>query len=164
MQPMNSKKRVLASKLFYSTLPLIKKVFMHGSDFRQGELSPFLYPTLLCVYFRGKMKMSGISDVLGQSRPLVTQQVEKLVSAGFIERSGNPDDRRIIEIDLTDQGREFAEELAEYWQKRGENRVAVLSDVEVDSFVESMETLKRLLEKIDAQGKSLPDGNAGETK
>ena len=147
---MNQKKLFNASRLFYESLPLMKKLFMSNPSFSKGEISPYLYTPLLCVHFGGKMKMSGISEATGASRPLVSQQVDKLVASGFIARSSDPEDRRSVEVSLTLKGRRFAQELVAHYLERGRALLAHLSEDDIDRFIGSVTVIREILEKADA--------------
>lgn len=143
------KKYAEAADLFYSTLPLIKKYFMHTSTGIQGDIPHHLYSTLLYVYYCGKRNMSSISDYLGLSKPLVTQQVDKLVETGYLNRKYNSDDRRIIEIDITDKGKKSAKEITSFFREKGALALSKLSESELQKFTESISTIKKVLSGID---------------
>lgn len=53
----------------------------------------------------GPTSMSGIGEWLAISLPSVTGAVERLERHGLVERRHRTDDRRIVEVDLTDPGR-----------------------------------------------------------
>ncbi len=56
---------------------------------------------------QGPTSMSGIGEWLGTSLPSVTGTVERLERHGLVERRHRADDRRIVEVDLTDAGHEL---------------------------------------------------------
>mgnify|MGYP003591068857 CR=1 FL=1 len=161
---MNQKKLLKASTLFYEALPLMKKLFMSSPSFAPGEISPFLYTPLLCVHFGGKMKMSVISEATGSSRPLVSQQVEKLVASGLMERSSDPQDRRSVEVSLTAKGRRFAQEIVTCYLEKGSALLAPLSDEDIDRFMESVTVLASILKKADAARNSAKQHGAHKEK
>jgi DNA-binding MarR family transcriptional regulator len=57
-----------------------------------------------------RMTVSEISKTLQVTSPTVTQMAGSLLKAGYIERSADPNDRRITEITLTDKGHNLAEQ------------------------------------------------------
>ncbi|HEY1405129.1 MAG TPA: MarR family transcriptional regulator, partial [Spirochaetota bacterium] len=116
-----------ASELFYRTLPLIKKIFLYSQTEPCGKLPAHLFSTLLCIHFNGKMKMSDISERLGLSKPLVTQHTERLVAEGYIVRSADPYDRRIVSIEITPQGSAYAKGITSYFQEKGAKALSKLS-------------------------------------
>jgi len=56
---------------------------------------------------RGPTSMSGIGEWLGTSLSSVSGTVERLEHHGLVERRHRADDRRIVEVHLTDPGREL---------------------------------------------------------
>ncbi len=53
------------------------------------------------------------ADALGISRPAVTRSVDRLVEAGLVTRTGDPDDRRKVKVTATTVGREVIEKIVE---------------------------------------------------
>ncbi|MBU1616319.1 MAG: MarR family transcriptional regulator [Candidatus Margulisbacteria bacterium] len=62
---------------------------------------------------RENCKMSDISAALGVTLANVTSMVDRLHRDGFVERSEDPDDRRIVRIALTKDGRKIYGEIRE---------------------------------------------------
>ena len=139
--------------LFYETLPLMKKVFLYAPAGQRGKIPGHLFPTLLCLYFNGRQKMSAISDRLGLSKPLVTQHVDRLVAEGYLKRFTDPSDRRIIYIDTTSKGSKYAKEVSAYFRQKGEKALSSLSPEDLDRFIKSMQTIYELLSSIDCPSK-----------
>jgi DNA-binding MarR family transcriptional regulator len=137
------------SSLFYRTLPLMRKIFLYAPAGRRGKIPSHLFPTLLCLYFNGRQKMSSISERIGLSRPLVTQHVDRLVTEGYFKRFTDPSDRRIIYVDLTTKGLRYAKEVSAYFRQKGEKALSSLSPEDLDRFIRSMQTIYELLSSID---------------
>ncbi|WP_051250731.1 MarR family winged helix-turn-helix transcriptional regulator [Paenibacillus harenae] len=55
------------------------------------------------------MTISEISRTLQVTSPTVTQMVNSLIASGYVERSSDPNDRRITEIRLTEKGDKLAQ-------------------------------------------------------
>ena len=53
-----------------------------------------------------RLSVSAIGDKQFISRPQMTHIIDKLVSLGIVERTANEDDRRVINVILTDRGRD----------------------------------------------------------
>jgi len=62
---------------------------------------------LVTLSKQGPTSMSGIGEWLGTSLPSVTGTIERLERHGLVERRHRADDRRIVEVHLTDPGREL---------------------------------------------------------
>ncbi len=63
-----------------------------------------------------KVKISEISKTLGVTTPTVTQLVKELTANGYVERTTDPEDRRVAGIRLTDKGCQAAEEARDVFQ------------------------------------------------
>ncbi len=60
---------------------------------------------------QGPMSMSLIGEWLSTGLPSVTGTIERLERHGLVERRHRTDDRRIVEAQLTDQGRELVVDI-----------------------------------------------------
>jgi len=60
---------------------------------------------------QGPTSMSGIGEWLGTSLSSVTGTVERLERHGLVERRHGADDRRIVEVHLSDRGRELVADI-----------------------------------------------------
>jgi DNA-binding MarR family transcriptional regulator len=60
---------------------------------------------------QGPTSMSGIGEWLGTSLSSVTGTVERLERHGLVERRHGADDRRIVEVHLSDRGRELVVDI-----------------------------------------------------
>lgn len=59
----------------------------------------------------GEMPMSRLADVLNVSLSSATGLIDRMEERGFIERTGVPEDRRIVLVRLTAQGSALLDEL-----------------------------------------------------
>ena len=75
---------------------------------------------LLCVEFLHKEKnckvnISEISKNLSITPPSTTEFVKNLIKKGYLEKHIDQNDKRFIEITLTDKGKKIVQELKEYF-------------------------------------------------
>jgi DNA-binding MarR family transcriptional regulator len=140
-------KYLKVTALFYKTYPLIKKTFLFSGDISK-ELPGHLFPTLLCIHSNGRMKMSAISDATGASKPLVTQQVDKLVEFGYLERFYSDDDRRIVEVELTEKGNTLTEKVMTEQMNKAAEKLSRLSDSDLFAFSKNMQSINTILNKL----------------
>jgi DNA-binding MarR family transcriptional regulator len=64
-----------------------------------------------------------------------TQMADPLVRLGLVDRSGDPDDRRLVLITLSDRGRRLHEEMEEGWRRGIGDALAGLSDEECATLI-----------------------------
>jgi DNA-binding MarR family transcriptional regulator len=107
---------------------------------RASGLSMPQFSILMQLQHHGHCGVSDLSERFEITPAAASQHVEKLVQAGLIERSQDPDDRRVREIQLTHKGRSLIEkgmherhhwmdELAETLDDRESEKVAAALSV-----------------------------------
>lgn len=91
------------------------QVFMHRSmrDFKrfmdESGLSASQVNALMRLYHEGACGVSDIGNQLGFTNAAASQMTERLVQMGLIERSEQPGDRRVKQLNLTAKGRALVE-------------------------------------------------------
>lgn len=97
------------------------------------------------AYINDNCKMSDISNALGVTMANVTSMVDRLIRDGYVERSEDPDDRRIVRISLTKVGRKTCEEIRE-----GKRRhfTRIFSKISVKERTKFMEIMERVAQEL----------------
>ena len=72
---------------------------------RGSDLSLSQVNTLFRLYHRGPGSVNDLADHLGVTKAAVSQLLDPLIGAGLVQRSENPEDRRMKLIVLTDKGK-----------------------------------------------------------
>jgi len=74
---------------------------------RAGIVIPVKSSSLLgAIATLGPVSVAELVRALGRSHQLIQQKVPKLVTLGLVTRQPDPDDQRVIRIEITDRGRE----------------------------------------------------------
>ncbi len=68
-------------------------------------LTPFHYLVLCCLWEEDGLSTSGIADKLKQLGATLTGVVDRMEERNLVYRERNPDDRRIVHIWLTEEGK-----------------------------------------------------------
>ena len=101
---------------FYEIFHKWMKLSMHRSSrghmlyAREKGLSRSMIGTLIHLSHRDHTGVTGLSEHLGVSSAAASQMLERLVEEGLIQRSEDPDDRRMKQIILTDKGHQVIKE------------------------------------------------------
>ena len=74
-------------------------------------LTPFHYIVLCCLWEEDGLSASSIADKLKQLGATLTGVVDRMEERNLIYRERNPDDRRIVRIWLTDEGKQLMKVL-----------------------------------------------------
>ena len=114
-----------------------------GHDHGAGELS---YPKLraLAALARSPELTAGqLARSAGLTPATVTGLLDHLEDAGIVRRTRSTTDRRVLNVSLTDAGRELFESRYGAWQRYWEQRLASISD-------DDLETAARVLDAVAA--------------
>ncbi|MBV7328977.1 MarR family transcriptional regulator [Chloroflexi bacterium TSY] len=110
---------------------------------RQYDLSWASFSTLFIVWIWGPIGMSAIAEHQAVSRPTVTSTVNHLEKRGYCLRefASYNDDRRTVQVSLTDNGRQLIEEVFPMFNQGETNFVSCLTE-------DDQTTLANLLRKL----------------
>lgn len=105
------------------------------------DLSFTQFATLLYLENQAKVNLTEIATVLSRSLPAISRMVDGLVRRGFVVREEDQADRRVKQLRLSDEGRQF---IAAMEQARVRAQLAVmdfLSESEYADVARAMELL-----------------------
>lgn len=86
---------------------------------------------LLHLHRAGETRMSDLADYLRAPLNTATGVVARLTRRGFVERRHSPDDKRVVVVGLTDQGRAFASQAMSDIARYGTQILGELSEHEL---------------------------------
>lgn len=114
--------QVLSLEPFEELSLLIKAVYRESERqlteaFRDFEITPAQAEVLLVLYRTEPMSLGELGDHLIAEGGHPSRLVDRLVQSGDVERRAAVDDRRRVELLLTDQGRSRAQQVAAVKQK-----------------------------------------------
>jgi DNA-binding MarR family transcriptional regulator len=96
----------------------------------------------------GELNPSEISKIFSVSKPNVTTLVNKLVDGGYVQRSHDDKDRRVIKISITDKGRKLLIKRTRIVKKYMLGVFAKLSEDEIIDISKAMEVYNNLVMKM----------------
>ncbi|HLR54714.1 MAG TPA: MarR family transcriptional regulator [Pseudogracilibacillus sp.] len=106
------------------------------------------------MYFleqRGPLKMSTLADTLHLTAGAVTTASNKLIERGFVSRTRDQQDRRVVRLEITDQGRTVMNELQETGRQMMKDTFHHVSDSDLQKmnriFIQSIHQLNELEKK-----------------
>jgi DNA-binding MarR family transcriptional regulator len=145
----------IVENLFY-ILPLIHKKLLKIDpakmccDFNLSRLHVGIMGT---IYEEGTLSISEIAEKLLIPRPQMTLLIGQLVHAGMIERTTNPDDRRIANIKLTPKGRTNLKHIGELLKTNMREKLSHLNNCELEELSHLLLKLRNLGTRLDNYGK-----------
>jgi DNA-binding MarR family transcriptional regulator len=95
---------------------------------------------------RGTGSISELATAKNISRPAISQAVEVLVKKGLLTRVQSTQDRRFVELALTEAGNNLLDTVFKETRDWMKERMSTLSADELDTIAKAMEALKKMLE------------------
>jgi DNA-binding MarR family transcriptional regulator len=71
----------------------------------EGRIDPAMMFVLHHVQLKGSLRVSALAEGLGVDISTASRQVRQLEAGRFLDRTGDPDDRRAFQVRLTRRGR-----------------------------------------------------------
>jgi DNA-binding MarR family transcriptional regulator len=94
----------------------------------------------------GTGSISELATAKNISRPAISQGVEILVKKGLLTRVQSTQDRRFVELTLTEAGNNLLDTVFQETSAWMKERMKVLSADELETIAKAMEALKKMLE------------------
>ena len=144
----NDKLEQIADNLL-SFGPLFHKKLMHPKTgpCNINLMSP-IHPILIMLSHCGPTPISEIGKRLYISKPNMTSLLDKLIAEGKVERIPDDRDRRIINIAITDKGKEFSHECRDMVVGNIKNNLADLSNENIEILLTSLKNIKNIISEI----------------
>ncbi len=137
----------LIAENIISVYPLLYKTISRPIK-HQTAVTPGGMFVLGTLKRNGMQSMSDIGKCLAMPKPHVTVIVDKLIEEGFVERQNDPNDRRIINISITDKGMEVFHEIKKTLAENMKIKLLNLSEEEQDILSVASQQVKDILLSI----------------
>lgn len=92
----------LASELAVAVMRMARRL---RAESPENDLTPTQLATMATLDRLGAQAVGDLANKERVKAPSMTRTVARLHDAGFVERSTDPDDARLVIVDLTDDGR-----------------------------------------------------------
>ncbi len=128
--------------------------YIHGKIFNPTEMLKGMPipPSNMKVIFRlvrsGPCPVSKVANELQISKPNMTPIIDNLIAEGFVNRYENPDDRRQIMVEATNQAYEFLSKKEKKMKEILSEKIAVLEDNDLEVLLKLLPQLMNIIMKI----------------
>ena len=130
--------------------PLFRnKLFKHRKRLKHNKMPHSYFHILKVLSKKGPLPMSEIGRRVYISKSNMTSLIDKLVENGLAERIPDVNDRRVINIALTNRGNELIAEWHMHSNQEMKNRLSALSDEDLETFYSSIKNIRIILNKMD---------------
>ena len=96
---------------------------------------------------KGRGSVSELAEAKGISRPAISQAVELLVSKGLVTRHQNAEDRRFVQLALTESGEELLSAIFRENRAWMETKLSGLNPEQMRLISDALDTLKMAFEE-----------------
>ena len=125
----------LTDKLFRHLLPILPMEWLHL------DLTITQLKVVLLLFITGHSRMSDISSELGVSLATATGVVDRLVERNLLIRNGDPNDRRVVLCQLSNEGEKLIRDLWQLSQKRAGDLMIALDTPQLLLISEALQVL-----------------------
>ncbi len=134
---------------------LNRQIHLHRLDeWEELDMTIPQLKTLVLLERMGALRMGSISTYLGRALSATTTVVDRLVEKKLVDRSSDPDDRRVVLCHLTDVGRDT---INRFWRV-GTDRLKTVADImepdQLEAVVQGLEFIRsaeqELLEALES--------------
>ena len=112
-----------------------------------SSVSPTQLSVLATVERRGPLPLGDLAAIERVQPPTITAAVTRLVDQGLVTRRSDDDDRRVVRVEITPDGRRLLERSRSRKTAYLERRLAALAPAEVATLTAAAEILERVLEE-----------------
>lgn len=109
------------------------------------DLSMAQVRTLMVLSCEGRSTIGQLAETLSVSLPTASHLVDRLVHAGFAERSEDPADRRRMQVHLTPRGEDLSGRLRQGNQKLFRLWLMQLNDEDLSALHQGLQALLRVM-------------------
>ncbi|MGD0122598.1 MAG: MarR family transcriptional regulator [Candidatus Limnocylindrales bacterium] len=140
----------VAAGILETIPPSMRAIRAQMRSGRAAGMSVAQFRLLVFVRRNPGTSLSTLADHLATSRPAASQLVERLVQAGLVTREQHAEERRRVELRLTDAGAAALAECDARTRAWLRERLAGLGEVELERIAATLRELHDLLADVPA--------------
>ncbi|MBQ8967975.1 MarR family transcriptional regulator [Ruminococcus sp.] len=145
---MNDDTRAKCIMEFYKIYPLSRKLVFDTFDQKKYHVTRTQQIVLLLLSVSGQLNMSQLATRINTSNEQATRAVSQLVDMGFIRREHRPDNRRVVNITLTEEAEGFLKKMKAEIRDELLKRFAGVSDEDMEKLYEALIQVTAVLSQV----------------
>ncbi len=132
-------------------MPVIMREYMknQGEEFHKLKITMPQFFVLEFLYRSGECKMGDIAKFINVTTAAVTGIIDRLFRDGYVLRSSDSRDRRIVNIKLTAKGSKMVKNMVEHRKQVSVRMFGMISQGERSQYLSILTSIK---DKIQEQG------------
>jgi DNA-binding MarR family transcriptional regulator len=124
-----------------------------------GSLSLVHLHLLTILEAHGPQSMSKLADALGVSVASATGIVDRMEQKRLVERRADPDDRRVVMVQMLERGAVTFQKVAEHRRRSLTGLLDRLTDEELSAFLIGLRALRAAREAVNAEADAAGTGD-----
>ncbi|MDC3413610.1 MarR family winged helix-turn-helix transcriptional regulator [Aquibacillus sp. 3ASR75-11] len=137
--------KILIDRYTSATNEVNRRITQRMNEQVHQQLTTDQFSTLHYMYKHQPCTSSDISHEFSIGKSAVTAQINRLFERGFIRRNRDNEDRRIVYLSLTNEGKELMEHaISKLYDVLGDI-LTQFDQEEVESFIQKLEKLVQIL-------------------
>ena len=130
-------------------MPFIMKDFMRAQteEFYKLKITMPQFFVMEHLFRAGECRMGDIAKFINVTTAAMTGLVDRIVREGYAARSSDPDDRRIVKINLTAKGARVVKEMIERRRQVSINMFGRISQEEREEYLKILTHLKETMQE-----------------
>lgn len=131
---------------------VFKRAFQKASG-KLKNLSKNQPMVIKIIGMEGEVMPSTIGKYTGMNKSSLTHLIDDLGNKEIVYRKNDPEDRRKVLVSLTSKGLKCYSHLNKITAEIADELLEYINEEELDDFIQSLKTMIRILEKLEASGK-----------
>ncbi|MFC1948854.1 MarR family winged helix-turn-helix transcriptional regulator [Chloroflexota bacterium] len=137
----------------FSTMPLIgrsirRKLVKTALTHFDENITPPHFEIMKLLQEAGTLHVAEIGERLQIARPQMTHLIDKMVELDIVNREISTEDRRMINITLTDRAKKILDEHDSVIKNAAREMLAGLSDTELQDLSTSLQKLQKIFSPL----------------
>lgn len=124
---------------------VMKHLFNEIGEAIPNHLTIDQYQIMCVLHQRGQCTSTDLAAVFKVVKSSITAIINRLVDHGYVERTPAEEDRRVIELSLTQEGQKVYEQVDKQVQDIVSSYLTHFNETEVETFIGTYEKLARLM-------------------
>lgn len=124
---------------------VMKHLFNEIGEAIPNHLTIDQYQIMCVLHQRGQCTSTDLAAVFKVVKSSITAIINRLVDHGYVERTPAEEDRRVIELSLTEEGQKVYEQVDKQVQDIVSSYLIHFNETEVETFIGTYEKLARLM-------------------
>ncbi|TQR45019.1 MarR family winged helix-turn-helix transcriptional regulator [Paenibacillus popilliae] len=142
---MNRDAKTLIERYIAAEFTVMKHLFNEIGEAIPNHLTIDQYQIMCVLHQRGQCTSTDLAAVFMVVKSSITAIINRLVDHGYVERTPAEEDRRVIELSLTEEGRTVYEQVDKQVQDIVSSYLIHFNETEVETFIGTYEKLARLM-------------------